>query len=371
MQAIKRWTVRVAAAVGLAICLVGGVALFLTLRQSGTAHGPGDVASGPTIPHTSSSGTGGKPLSTSVPGLSPAVSRGSGVVDAPWGSGPGALGKTRPQEGNPEAPMSLTLDAQGNVLVVDQVNNRLARFDRQGKSLGSLPLTLQAAQDVQVALDGTTAVLDRLVDKSVALVGPDGALRGELPVVGKNFPEGGAATALVVDGNDVYLEREHGDLVRIGDSSGNVDPERPEIPGRPTHDGKSYISAGITDASAGKVFINAIDRSSLKHMYTRELALGVPVTAITFLDSDRLGIIYMALLLQEPGKAGGGDAAPALTLRLLCLDPLDGRPTGQATLPLNTLPEETFRDLTMSDRGGVLYSYRSVAGVQVQHHDCH
>jgi len=68
-----------------------------------------------------------------------------------WGNGEGNLGHSRPDEANPEAPMSLTVDALGQVWILDQVNERLMKLDRSGKQVGTMPLTVQAAQDVVIA----------------------------------------------------------------------------------------------------------------------------------------------------------------------------------------------------------------------------
>src|SRR5205807_10122919 len=101
---------------------------------------------------------------------------------ARWGSGPGELGRAHPQEGNPEAPMSFVPTANG-LLVLDQVNARLVRFGADG-SATEVRLTQRAPQDVAVAADGTLAVLDRLGDKDVALLAPDGRALGTLPLAG-------------------------------------------------------------------------------------------------------------------------------------------------------------------------------------------
>lgn len=358
-----RWVL----AAGVLLLLVGGGVWLARggAKQDSTASLPESKT-----PLTTPSAAGVQPGVKSVlPAAVTPPSRAT-FAHAGWGHGPNELGRDRPKEGNPEAPMSLTTDANGNTLVLDQVNGRIVKYDRAGKAKGSIPLTVQSAQDLQVAKDGTTVVLDRLTDRSIALVDPEGHLRGELKVEGKNITEGGAVTGLIVDGNDVYLEREHGDLVRVGDTAGNADPERPEIPGRPTKDGKAYVSAGITDAQAGKVFINSVDRATKEHRYTRELTLGQPVSAITFLDSNLAGTVYMGLLLNSPVDPKAPDAVPTFSLHLVCLDPADGRPLGQTILPVNTLADETFRDLAISEPAGVTYSFRTEAGVELQHYDC-
>ena len=290
-------------------------------------------------------------------GVSPATPRPGGGLTAGWGSGTGQLGRSIPQEGNPEAPMSFAIAPGGRAVVLDQVNGRLSRFGPDGRPLESVPVTQQAPQDVTVAKDGTTLVLDRVKDKTVAVL-KDGQLVGDLPVEGKGIPEGGGVTGVFTDGKDVYVEREHGSLVRVGDTDGKADPDRPEIPGRPTRDGKSFILAGLVDAAAGRAFVSSIDRASMDPRFTRELRLGQPVLALVLLDTDLSGTLYLGALAEHGA------------LKLLCLSGTDGAPIGSADIPANSGPEETFRDLVVLDGGGVVYAQRTEQGVSYLRYDC-
>ncbi|MEI8257235.1 MAG: hypothetical protein WCJ30_16295 [Deltaproteobacteria bacterium] len=296
------------------------------------------------------------------------ATQGRVFATAPWGSQLGQLGHDRPQEANPEGPMSLATDAQGNVFVLDQLNHRIVRYGRDGRAAQSVPLTQGAAQDVAVGRDGTLAVLDRHADQNVAVVGPDGTPRGSLPIVGRGVAESGGVTGLVVDGNDVYVEREHGPLVRIGDLAGTVDTARPEIPGRPTRDGHSYLTAGLIDPAAGRFYVNSIARDTGDHRWTRELQIQFTLMSILLLDTDRAGTIYTAVLAMPPGTEETHGAHDLVVL--MCLDPTDGHPIGQTALPPNTLPEETFRDFAVLDEGGVVYQVRDEHGVSLRRYDC-
>jgi hypothetical protein len=289
------------------------------------------------------------------------------VASFGWGSGPGNLGRSQPDEANPEAPMSLTVDAQGTTWILDQVNGRLVRVDKRGQPAGEVPLPVQAAQDLTIAKDGTVLVLDRLVDGAVALVGPDGKLKGELPVTGKGIAEGGASTGVFADGPDVYVEREHADLVRIGDTRGARDTQRPEAPGRPSRDGRSYLSATIAFASQGQVTVTAIERASRAHRFTRQYELGAPLVHLNLLDSDASGVIYLGGVVLAPGST---DEVPLFSVQVLCLDPLDGRPLGRTVLPPSVGGEETFRELAVLDEGGVVYLHRTPQGVQLLRASC-
>lgn len=263
--------------------------------------------------------------------------------------------------------MSFTVDALGQTWILDQVNGRLVKVDRNGKQLGSVPLPVQAGQEVVTTADGKMLVMDRLVDKAVAVLGPDGKQLGELPIEGKGLEEGGASSGLFVDGEDVYVEREHGDSIRIGDTSGKVNPERPEVPGRPAGDGRTFLTAGIVDGASGAVTVTAIDRPSLQHRFTRQLVLGQRVFGLNALDADRSGIIYLGTILEAPGSTA---EVPQFAITLLCLDPLDGRPLAASQIPANSTPEETFRELQVLPEGGVLFLARTAQGAQLVRYQC-
>ncbi len=284
---------------------------------------------------------------------------------ATWGGGRGQLGRSRPEEANPEAPMSLAEGADGSVIVLDQVNRRLVRYDQNGEEAGTSPLTMSEPQDIATAPDGTAAVLDRLVDRTVTIVSPDGRTLGTLPVEGEGIPEAGGVTAVMVDGDDVFVERENGPLVRIGDLSARPAQERTEIPGRPTRDGLSYILAGLVEAPAGRFFVSSIERSSREHRFTRELTVPLILRQILLLDTDNAGIIYVAVA----GTPYGAEEEVE-EVRLLCLMPNDGSTIDGAVLPPNTDPEETMREMIVLATGGVLYSMRSDEGVTIGRFDC-
>jgi hypothetical protein len=254
------------------------------------------------------------------------------------------------------------VDSKGRIVVLDQVNNRLVRFGPDGKPLAEVPIELRTAQDVVVAADGTMAVLERFHEKSVTLYDDSGKMIGSLPLAGEGIDKPGHVTGVIVDGKDVYAEREHGPLVKLGDTSGRPAEPREELPGRPSRDGKLLLSAGIIQAQAGRAFVSAMDRAAREHRFTRELRMEARILAILLLDSDLAGTIYFATQVQQ----GGGEDVVILT----CLEPANGQPIGQAVMPANTMPEETFRDLAVLDEGGVVYALRTEAGTTYTRYDC-
>jgi outer membrane protein assembly factor BamB len=246
--------------------------------------------------------------------------------------------------------------------VLDQVNDRVTRRGPDGRVEATIPIQLGGAQDVAVADDGSLVVLDRLGDKKLVIYDEAGRPRGELPLGGDaGSGDPGLLTGVFVDGKDVWVEREHGTLVRVGDTSG-APAEPKEAPGRPSRDGALWLSAGIVDAAAGRAFVSAIDRASGDHRFTRELRQKAELRAIVLLDSDRAGTIYFGVEVHVPPERE--------VVVVTCLEPLHGQPVGSIVLPANTLPEETFRDLAVLDAGGVVYALRSEAGVTYEVHEC-
>jgi len=274
---------------------------------------------------------------------------------APWGAGPGALGHTRPSEGNPEAPMAFAVAHDGSLWVLDQVNARLVHFGRDGAA-SAVPIDARAPRDLAVAPDGTLALLDRQGQARVQLLSPTGRAIGALPLAGKGIDQPGAVTSVIVDGDTVYAEREHGQLVALGNTQGQASATRAELQGRPSRDGTSTLLAGIVDRAAGRLVLAVGDRRTGQNRATREIDLGRQVLAIALLDSDLHGTVYLAAL------QGGDGAAPELLL--MCAAESDAHLLGQVPLPANTGPEETTRDLTALDSGGVLYAERGSQGVR-------
>ncbi|HSP77686.1 MAG TPA: hypothetical protein VLQ93_04115 [Myxococcaceae bacterium] len=292
------------------------------------------------------------------------------IAELAWGSGPSELGRDRPEEANPEAPMSLAVDALGNIVMLDQVNGRLVRLDADGKAVGSFSTTQQAPQDVVVAGDGKLLVMDRLVDRTVAIMDPDtGRLLGELPVVGENIDDPGLVTGTFEYEGSVYVERDHGALVRIGDTTGQADTERPELPGRISRDGRFLLLTGLIERETGRIYLNVIDRQTSQHRYTREFNLQFPLWRIALLDTDLTGIIHLGVI----GEVNPHGVTPAeqLGLRLYCIEPLEGRVLGQTELPISHLPEESFRDYQVQDEGGIVYQLRTEQGVSLRRASCH
>ena len=269
--------------------------------------------------------------------------------------------------------MSLASTRDGRAWVLDQVNARMVRVGRDGVVDARAHVALRAAQDVATGADGSVAVLDRLGDRAIALYDRDGNARGRV-ALGTRAGESGGVTGLFVERDGVYVEREHGPLVRVADEEGHAlegdAGEADEAPGRPTRDGRSYVSATLADRATGRIALSAWERPGATLRYTRVLPLGNAVRTLVLLDSDRAGVVYLGALGEFGAVSDPASGERALAVKLLCVEPVTGRVTGQNTLPASEGPEESFREFSVLDDGGVLYLRRTGEGAAVEAWSC-
>lgn len=363
------------AAAAVAITITVGLTLFLTRGASETQPAAAEVQERAAA--TASRANAASPQRVEQVRASPDKAASSDVfAEGGWGKAEDQFGRLPAQESNPEAPLSLNVDRQGNVYVLDQVNGRIQRFDRNGKRLPPFPTTQQTPRDLVVSPTGTLLLMDQLRDKTVAVLDPDGKLIGELPVTGKHLEEGGLATAVFADSTGVYVEKGHAMAVRVGDAAGTADPERPLLDGRPSRDGSALLSMGLIQAATGRFWVRAVDRATGQLAFMREYITPVPILSLMFLDSDASGRIYAAASvgreLPADSATGGSGGSPGLldeSVQLLCLDPT-GTLRNVLTLPPNNTGDETTRPFAVRDDGTLLYMHLTAQGLQIQQYTC-
>ena len=279
-----------------------------------------------------------------------------------WGSGEGKLGKERPDEANPEGPMSFAPLPGGGLAILDQVNGRVVLTDKNGKNAREIKVDLTAAQEIAVGKDGTLAVADRLVDKRVNVYDANGKALGSLPLEGTKIKEGGGVSGLFVDGKNVYAENAHGILALLGTTDGTAATTQTDLFGRPSRDGTLLLSAGITNAQQGRAWVSAMTRAENRALFTRELKEPVPLLTIVMLDSDAQGIIYVAYTTEV------GDNEERMVLH--CLSPKDGHILGSTEVAINAMPEETFREFSVADDGTVYHAEMTEQGMSYRAIHC-
>lgn len=253
----------------------------------------------------------------------------------------------------------MSLARAGDELVVlDQVNRQLVRFDADGHVLATTNVS-RTTQDLALAKDGTAVLLDRLGGHDVTIVDARGRTIGDVPL-GARAGEPGLVTGVFVDDRTVYVEKEHGSLVPIGTLDARaVDATAPALAGRPSKDGTLLLLAGLSSPMEGRAFVNATDRKTASLRFARTIQFPRPAQSIALLDTDARGTIYLGIAYDSPPSTA-----------VACLAPSDGHVIGRVTLPGSGTPEETFRDFSVGDDGTIVYAVRNDDGVEYRTATC-
>lgn len=299
----------------------------------------------------SSSASAPKPASSvvAVPvvdaGLSP-----DGVLRAAWGSALGQVGHSLASEGNPEGPMSFARSGD-ELLVLDQVNRRIVRYDKSGRPIGTFETTA-TTQDIVVAKDGSVVTLDRLVDKRVRILDRGGRARAELALPA-DMKETGLITGVFTDDKTVYVERSHGALVGVGTLDGQPLPEKTVLTGRPSKSGNLLVSAALVQ---NRLTVNAFDRSTNKLRFTRVIPFKT-VREVVLVDTDAKDVVYVGASAEE-------------NVNVACLAPGDGHVLGRLTLEMSMVPEETYKAWSVADDGTITSSFMTEDGAEYRTARC-
>ena len=124
----------------------------------------------------------------------------SRVASAVWGSGRGALGLLSGRELARIGPSAFDIAPDGSVVVLDQVNDRLATYSSTGSAGPAYaPISFAGGEgDLAVGDDGTAYVLDQGTEPTVRSYAPSGAPLAAVPVSGagadmlRTTPDGAA-----------------------------------------------------------------------------------------------------------------------------------------------------------------------------------
>ncbi len=75
------------------------------------------------------------------------------IIDGKWGTGPSEFGTDFDYLGEgPIRPSSIAVDSKGNIYVLDLINNRIQKFDTDGKYLKSIPVESYADENGESAV---------------------------------------------------------------------------------------------------------------------------------------------------------------------------------------------------------------------------
>jgi hypothetical protein len=272
------------------------------------------------------------------------------VLRVEWGEEESKLGRSRPQEGNPEGPMAFWVGEGGEIYVLDQVNSRVQVF-RDGKAVRSFPLPASTFQDFAFDSRGRMVALDRFVRDEAALFDENGRPTGSVKLTGEHIAEGGLVTAVYYRPDGVWAEVNNEKLVRIADADGKAVSPREVVPGRFSRDGRLLLAAALDGKQAAAVFVRPLSQTQEAKLLAR-VEFPIPVLQLTALESDLSGRILLAAYLARFRETEPYDALEQYE-QVVVLAP-DGQETARINFAPRPLAEEVFHPVFITP-AGVIY----------------
>jgi hypothetical protein len=180
------------------------------------------------------------------------------VVETPWGSTPGRVGLLHGPTFGPIGPSAFDVAANGDVVVLDQVNGRVERWHVDGH-VADMPVDVTGGiADMALEADGTMDVLEPTGDgdsrtPELRSFSPSGALRSKTPIADRTWSqlrEGPLGPEVQQEPSEQWLPATHGrrSLSRMAQASGGH-------PGRTLPNGKELVvfRAGTSEARIAEV----------------------------------------------------------------------------------------------------------------------
>ena len=282
------------------------------------------------------------------------------VLDLPWGSSGPAVGRRDAEESAPEGPMSFAVGPDGELYVLDQVNQRVLKFTPEGELDLEITLPAMTFQDLEIAPDGALVVVDRLVRRSILVLDEAGNPLGEYAYEGEAIPEGGGITATFARSDGVWLEFAHTWVARILDEQYRPCVEE-IVPGRIMADGKTRVVAARDGAGGADVWLEAYGGDEPLVRTTVEPA--EYLDRIIWIEGDDMGHIVVAMhLFPRDGHAlarAGSDFVSALVLGE------DLQVLGSFRSPYAIVEWEQFREFKVMPGGSVYQMALTRGGMRI------
>ena len=231
--------------------------------------------------------------------------------------------------------------------ILDPVRGELRRFDADGRGARALALPSRNVVDAIPLAGSKTLVFERSEEaQRLAVLDASGKVVATMPIPKAVLGDDADVSRVVVRGSTVYVETNGGGpLHAVATTDGTPLPGTTTTDGYPTKDDRALLSAGITNEDEGRAWLNASDRASGAHLWTKELQFADKASAIGFLDDDGRGHGWVVVLLG--GRPGAFvDAA-------ICFDVATGQVLASHAVAVDEPAWQSFRDFAVTPNGSL------------------
>lgn len=266
------------------------------------------------------------------------------VLRARIGLGPDDIGVITPEEANPEGPMSFTVNTEGEIYVLDQVNSRIQVF-KDGERLKTISIPDQVFMDIEWMPTRRIALLDNLIKKSVYILNEDGSVYEIISLTGAGVPDPAEITGIYCHSDKkwagLWLELNDRSL-RITDLGGNPQPLRTSLPGKLSVSGRRLMKVKI---AGQRLAIIQVSQEDLRTWRRFRITFAMPFGYIHGIWDDDQGQIYLAVYLFDEETPAEANIAVKLSPR--------GKELGRIKMFISPMPHEIYHAVRVMPEGEI------------------
>jgi len=224
------------------------------------------------------------------------------LLQTPWGSAPGQFGLLEEAEG--VAPEALTVDASGNIWVIDLVNSRVQGFRKDGRFIRAFPIRSRA-MDITTGPNGWLYLLAPY-DGQISIIDTLGKFKKSFLIPSSiNLLEGirweGSQLVVFTSEQKTYALLNQSQVKTISQVPSLLKATARPLEGLAGRFGENRYRTAWKSEDSGEIWVlDASGRNRRKISISPEAHLG----AVRYLNSDRKNNFYvLEEILPEPGKS--------------------------------------------------------------------
>ena len=290
------------------------------------------------------------------------MAQGKVVIRALWGKGADQIGLLKEPDCGPQGAMSFTVGKDGSIYILDQINERVQKYDAQGKIVGSTPIGTSLADTIAVADTGEVYVMDSILTRKIWLAGADRANSVNSWSLPSVTGLAQATDLTVVDGV-VWIEGGHTKRYPVISNGKTLSAESVLMGAVDGRKGSADIaSVTAVKKGTGRVTLGVEGKSALEGSIDLDVVSERDILSVETLATDAAGRIYLGLLLYKEGPEPTFDLLGSC-FSVACIK-ADGTLIGLVDTPEKTYTENRRR-LVVAQDGTIYQMQTDSAGLQV------
>ncbi|NOY78861.1 MAG: hypothetical protein GXO76_13440 [Calditrichaeota bacterium] len=224
------------------------------------------------------------------------------LLQTPWGSAPGQFGLLKEAEG--VAPEALTVDASGNLWVIDLVNSRVQGFREDGRFIRAFPIRSRA-MDITSGPNGWLYLLAPY-DGQISIIDTLGRFKKSFLVPSSiNLLEGirwqNDRLVVLTSEQKTYALLDQSQIKTISQIPSLLKATAQPLEGLAGRFGKNRYRTLWKSEDAGEIWV--LDASG-RNTHTISISPQAHLGAVQYLNSDQKNNFYvLEEILPEPGKS--------------------------------------------------------------------